>query len=338
MFRQRSLISACLGIALISPALAQAQQPKSREEINARFSERYNKMEEEHIAALTKLAATEQAEAANATYRLVFNLAIARNAYPAAEPAAEAVIKKGDLAPDVEMLANFVNVIAEADQGKFEESLKDLKAYVEAHKDERGKIDPDTVLGIGEAYFQRLVGAGKHDIAAQLCEFAANSPLPEVRDHFTKRAKRLAMIGKPAPALSGTDVDGKEIDLAALKGKVVLVDFWATWCPPCSLQMIRLNTLQEKYKDQGLAVVGVNVDSLRQTGAKPDDVSALIRRYLIDHQANFPSIIAKDATIPQAFGVDEIPANFLIDRQGKIIQFELNEGGLQKAVEDALKR
>lgn len=338
MLWKRSLFVACVGAAVLAPIASRAQQPKSREEINASFSDQYNKLEDQHIIALSKLASSEQGDAANATYRLIFNLAIARNAYPAAEPAAEAVIASEKHATDVEMLAHFVNVIAEADQGKFEESLKDLKAYIESNKNERAQVDPDTVLAIGEAYLQRLVGAGKHDIAAQLCEFAQTSPHEVVREHFAKRAKRLAMVGKPAPALAGMDVDGKKVDLAELKGKVVLVDFWATWCPPCSLQMIRLNTMHEKYKDDGFAVVGVNVDSLRQAGGKPDDVMALIRRYLIDHQANFPSIIAKDPSLPTAFGVEEIPANFLIDRNGNIVQFELNEGGMQAAVEAALKK
>jgi peroxiredoxin len=320
------------------PVLSHAQQQKSREEVNALYADRYNKLEEEHVAALSKVAATEEGEAANATYRLLFSLAIARNAYSAAEPAAEAVIKKDSYASDVEMLAHFINVIAEADQGKFAESLDDLKAYVQTHKDARKEVDPDTILAIGEAYFQRLIGAGKHDVAKQLCEFAATSPHEAVKAHFAKRASRLGLVGKPAPAVSGNNVDGKPLSLADFKGKVVLVDFWATWCPPCSMQMIRLNTLHEKYKDAGLEIVGVNVDGLREN-ADPKETKSLVRRYVIDHQARFPSILleADDSTIPKAFGVEEIPANFLIDRKGNIIQFELNEGGLIKAIEDALK-
>lgn len=337
MLWQRTLFAATVVSLVCVPSTTFAQQPKSREQVNAAFSERYNKLEEEHIAALSKVAEGEEGDAANATYRLVFQLAIARNAYPAAEPAAEHVMQKGAYAPDVEMLAHFVNVIAEADQGKFEESLSDLKAYVKAHQAERGQMDPNTVLAIGEAYFQRLVGAGKHDIAAQLCEFAQESPLEPVKAHFAKRAARLKMVGSAAPATAGTDVDGNKVDLASMKGKVVLVDFWATWCPPCSLQMVRLNALLEKYKDQGFEVLGVNVDALRE-GSGGEKEKAVIRRFLLDHQAAFPSIVCADGTLPKAYGVEEIPANFLIGRDGKIIQFELSEGGMIQAVEAALKK
>jgi peroxiredoxin len=337
MTRHRFFFALCAGAIGISPLAAFAQQHETREQVNARYAELYNKLEAEHIGALTKVAASEEGEAADATYKMLFSLAIARNEYPAAESAAEAVMKKGSANVEVEMLAHFINVIAESDRGKYDESLKDLKSYMDAHQGERSKVDPDQALALGEAYFQRVVAASRYDIAREVCEFAAKSPHKAVREHFAKRAKRLDMLDQPAPAISGVDVDGKKVDLASMKGKVVLVYFWATWCPPCSLQMIRLNTLRQMYKDKDFEILGVNVDALRDN-AKTEEIEPLVRRYLIDHQAAFPNLLVKDgdSSIPKAYGVEEIPANFLVDKAGKIIQFELSEGTAQRAVDAAL--
>ena len=119
-------------------------------------------------------------------------------------------------------LAQFINVVAEADQGKYEESLEDLKAFIKSRKPDdqaAAKIGPDTVLAIGEAYFQRLVEAGRYDIARQLCEFAVeNAQSPAVKSHFAERFQRIKMLGKAAPAISAKDVDGKHGEPGRLQG------------------------------------------------------------------------------------------------------------------------
>lgn len=343
----RTATAALPALALtFAGAASPAQQNSSggtREAVNAEFARRADQLHREHVDALAKIAASETGEAASATYRLLFNLAIARNVLGAAEPAAERVIEKGGVDPDVEMLAHFINAIAEVDRGEYEESLQHLEAYIQGNQQAleavRRQIDPNVVLGIGEAYFQRLAQAGQYDVARRLCEdVLKNAQNPGIRDHFTKRLSRVGMLGKPAPAIAGKDVDGKPVSLADLKGKVVLVDFWATWCPPCSVQMLKLNTLREKFKDRDFEVLGVNVDSLRQGTPEGEATLNLVRRYLVDHQATFPNIVLGESEqgIPEAFGVDEIPANFLIGRDGTIVQFELSDGNALKAVEAAL--
>jgi peroxiredoxin len=351
MMRHRISVALGLGLAVVLAVGTQAQdekkaggqapsQFKSREDVNAYFYQKTQELERQYVAALAGVAEREEGEAANATYRLLFNLAIAKNEYPAAEKAAERVMEKNGFSPDVEMLAHFVNVIAEADRGAYDESMKSLQDYLKGNQENRRRIDPDTALAIGEAYFQRLVQAGRYDNARQLVELAASSPHAAVREHFAKRARRLERLGKPAPELSGTNPDGKPIKLADYRGKVVLVDFWATWCPPCSMQMIRLNTLRDHFKDRDFEVLGVNVDALRHGAGAMDDVLPQVRRYLIDHQASFPNIVCQpgDSDIPNAFGVEDIPANFLIDREGKIVGFELGDGNMVDAIKEALDK
>ncbi len=88
---------------------------------------------------------------------------------------------------------------------------------------------------VGEALLQRLTHEGHDDIARKLCELACAANAPALlREHFDDRLAHLELLGKPAPVAAGKDIDCQPVSLADLKGKVVLVDFWATWCPPAS--------------------------------------------------------------------------------------------------------
>lgn len=113
----------------------------------------------------------------------------------------------------------------------------------------------------------------------------------------------------PAPAWTLKDLDGKEISAAALKGKVVVVDFWATWCGPCIQEIPGYIAMQRKYGPEGLVIVGVSVD---QKG--PEHV----RKFAKQRNMNY-TLAMDDGKIAEAFGgFEAIPTTFLIDRAGNI--------------------
>jgi thiol-disulfide isomerase/thioredoxin len=198
---------------------------------------------------------------------------------------------------------------------------------------------------LGEAYLHRLIGGGRLDIARQVCEMAIQSGHPDraVHAYFTERLARLKMIGQPAPAIAGTDVDGKPVRMSDFKGKVVLVDFWASWCPPCSASFPHLRQLALSHRDQGFVVIGVNLDSLAQDPAakrtNPKEALATVRWFLLEHRASWPNVVGNGAeAAAQAYRVNEVPANFLVGRDGKILQVELSGERLAKAIAAALAK
>ena len=117
------------------------------------------------------------------------------------------------------------------------------------------------------------------------------------------------IAGVTAPAWSLKDVDGKTVSSSDFKGKVVVLDFWATWCPPCKAEIPGFVALQKAYGEQGLVVVGVSLD---EEGAQ------VLKPFIKQHGINYPVVLG-DAKTAQAFGgVRSIPTTFIIGRDGRI--------------------
>ena len=112
----------------------------------------------------------------------------------------------------------------------------------------------------------------------------------------------------PAPEFSLKDADGKVVKLSDYKGKVVLLNFWATWCGPCKIEIPWFMEFEQNYRDKGFAVLGVSMDEEGWSVVKP---------YVTQHKVNYRMVIGDDLTAQKYGGVESLPTSFLIDREGR---------------------
>jgi thiol-disulfide isomerase/thioredoxin len=129
------------------------------------------------------------------------------------------------------------------------------------------------------------------------------------------RAADLAPDGPPAPAWTLKDLDGHDVSSAQFKGKVVIVDFWATWCVPCIGEIPGYVELQKKYGPQGLVIVGI--------AYRDPKGPAHVKAFAAQKGMNY-TLVMGDETVAEAFGgIDGIPSTFLINRQGRIVHHKI---------------
>jgi len=124
----------------------------------------------------------------------------------------------------------------------------------------------------------------------------------------TAHKPKPAASGNEAPDFTLTDLEGHRLTLSDYRGKVVLLDFWATWCGPCRTEIPHFVEMQNKYGPQGFQVIGISMD---------DDVKP-VREYYQQHRLNYPVAVGDDKLADRFGGTLGLPVNVIIDRQGRI--------------------
>ena len=119
-------------------------------------------------------------------------------------------------------------------------------------------------------------------------------------------ARKNALVNKPAPTFARSTVDNQRVDLAALRGRVVLLNFWATWCAPCQVEIPRFIEWQSKYQADGLTVVGVSMD----------DDSEPVKSFVHKRGLNYPVVLGDEKLGLAYGGILGLPVTYLIDRNG----------------------
>jgi cytochrome c biogenesis protein CcmG/thiol:disulfide interchange protein DsbE len=139
------------------------------------------------------------------------------------------------------------------------------------------------------------------------------------------------VVDAPTFALPRLD-GGEELSLESLRGKAVVINFWASWCDPCKKETPMLQEAWERYKDDGLVIVGIDYDDFK------GDARAFARRYGV----TYPLVHDRDKSTVKRYGVIGVPETLFVDREGKLVGErvvgELDEGQLDENIALALKR
>jgi peroxiredoxin len=173
----------------------------------------------------------------------------------------------------------------------------------------------------GEQYL-KLFGNQNPDIAQSLTQ-----QLAQVKAEVEKAQS--TAVGKIAPDFTQNQVDGTAMNLSDLRGKVVLVDFWASWCRPCRKANPEVVALYNKYKDQDFEIIGVSLDRNKGAWEKAIEVDKLTWYHVSD-------LKGWQNAVAQLYGVRSVPQTFLLDAEGRIIARNLKGPALEAAVKKAL--
>ncbi len=136
-------------------------------------------------------------------------------------------------------------------------------------------------------------------------------------------AESALAVGRVFPALGDPDLEGKPIDLSAYKGKVVLIDFWATWCGPCVAELPNVKAAYDKYHAKGFEIIGISLDKDR------DALTGFLKENPMGWRQYFDGLGWKNK-VSTRFGVDSIPATFLLDGEGRIVAKNLRGDELDR--------
>ena len=199
------------------------------------------------------------------------------------------------------------------------------------------ELVPQEFFGVFQELFGLLMKTGSKDGALA----ALNSAKKDIIGH--PQAERFSQfleqmggeLNKPAVGdqmdMQFTSLDGKEVDLKDMKGKVILIDFWATWCGPCIAELPTVIDAYEKYHDQGFEIIGISLDN-----AKDEDK---LKDFVKDKKMPWPQAFDGKGwqnSLAKKFGITSIPATFLIGKDGKVASSNLRGPALGKAVKKEL--
>jgi len=143
-------------------------------------------------------------------------------------------------------------------------------------------------------------------ILLSIAPAAAQLPLPELSHELTRLTTPIA-----APDFQLEDMDGEKYSLESYRGKVVILNFWATWCPPCRREIPSMEALYQTFKDEAFAILAIN------EWETEDHVFAFMGELPVE--PGFPILFDPDSEVAQSFGVKGLPTTLLLDTQGKIV-------------------
>ncbi len=137
----------------------------------------------------------------------------------------------------------------------------------------------------------------------------ADSPDTKGGDRGVMFAANLPEIGRPAPDFTLKDTSGKNASLKDYKGRVVMINFWATWCPPCRQEMPSMEELFKEYNKKGFEILAISSDSQGEKIVKP---------FMEFYELNFRALMDPEGNVHSIYGVTAIPTTYIVDKQGNV--------------------
>ena len=130
------------------------------------------------------------------------------------------------------------------------------------------------------------------------------------RDSTLTRSSQI-QLGLPAPDFAFPDLNGQKVSLSDHRGKVVFVNIWATWCPPCISEMPSMQKLYDRFKGENFEILAVNIDSAGHEAVAP---------FMKELNLSFPALLDPQGNIQPLYGITGVPESFIVDREGILVE------------------